>query len=432
MDIRPTGGALEHIQFEKPGKPAQNETAPQPAGDQVSLGTGQDQVVKKKWTFLHYGAGDNNLSQYIMRDADEAESIGSDANTHLVSQLDMSSGTCKRYHLQKDPAGVNGKMTSPVLQDMGSKVDMSDPKTLTDFLVWGQKNFPSDFVGVSIGDHGGGTAGAISDDRDGGYGMMSPADLKKAFADAEAITGKKIDVLGFDCCLMANTEVAYELKDVTNYMVASEETEGGLGWPYNNVLNDKVLSSLQEALRHKINVDPKEFATKIVADAEQVQGDLPTMSTIDMSKMGDVAAKVDGFAKAIIASEGSAGELKSLAGRTQSFGEFKDVYDFCQKVAGSQNLKDESLKTAAKDVMASLDKAILANQHSNAYPGAHGLQIELPSWGGLSGKYQDLQFAKDTSWDEAMGKISKTEVPAEPSAPSAPPSGGYEFGFDEY
>jgi len=413
MQIRPTGGMPENYQLEKPGKVEGNQNqTPQVEGDQVQIsGTPPDTGVKKKWTFLHYGAGDNNLSSYIYKDADEMEAVGSDANTHLISQLDQSSGNCKRFYIQKDTKP--GTITSPVLQDMGPAVNMADPKTLTDFLVWGQKTFPGEHVALIIGDHGGGTAGAVADDRNGGHGMMKPTDLEKALKDAEAQTGKKLDVLGFDCCLMANTEVAYQLKDTADFLVASEESEGGLGWPYNNVLNEKALAGIQEALKHKINVPPKEFATKITSDAEGVQGDLPTMSTIDLSKMKDVAAKMDGFSQAILSTETPMSELKGLVYKTQGFSGFKDIYDFTQKVAESTTINDEKLKAAAKDVMKSIEGAVLAEQHSTQYPGAHGLQIELKTYGGPSGDYKNLAFAKDTKWGEAMARITQ-KSPGEP------------------
>ncbi|MGV8122747.1 MAG: clostripain-related cysteine peptidase [Candidatus Xenobiia bacterium LiM19] len=413
MEIRSTGAMPDNYQLEKPGKVEnqQNHT-PQVEGDQVQIsGTPPDTGIKKKWTFLHYGAGDNNLSSYIYKDADEMEAAGSDANTHIISQLDQDSGTCKRYYIQKDTNP--GTITSPLLEDMGSAVNMADPKTLTDFLVWGQKTFPGEHIALIIGDHGGGTDGAIADDRNGGSGMMKPADLEKAIKDAEAQTGKKLDVLGFDCCLMANTEVAYQLKDTADFMVASEESEGGLGWPYNNVLNEKVLAGIQEALRHKINVPPKEFAKKITEDAEGVQGDLPTMSTIDLSRMNEVAQKMNTFSQSILDTRTPMNELRGLAARTQEFSGFKDIYDFTQKVAESTRITDEKLKSAAKDVMASLDKAVIAEQHSAQYRGSHGLQIELTTYGSPSSEYKELAFARDTKWGEAMTRIGQ-RVPGEP------------------
>jgi hypothetical protein len=431
MNIQSVGVTPQNFQTDKPAGVPAGQAEPKPAGDEVSIsGEKPPQPgTQKKWTFLLYGAGDNNLSSYIENNVKDMEKVGSDDHTHLVAQLDKSSGDCKRYYVTKnDQPGIH----SPVLENMGPHVNMADPKTLTDFIVWGAKTYPGEFIGLSIGDHGGGTAGAVADDRDGGYGMMSPQTLKKAITDAENILGRKLDMIGFDCCLMANTEVAYELKDTANYLVASEETEGGYGWPYTKILTEEALKALQEALKTRINVSPKEFATKVTSEASTVQGDLPTMSTIDLGKMGDVAQKLDGFAQAILDTDTPMKSLKTIAGQTESFQEFKDIYDFSKKVSEDQTIKDEKLKTAAKDVIASLDQAILASEHSERYPDAHGLQIEIPSWGGLSSGYKDLQFAKDTKWDEAMNKMTaKTPGEVEEGPVTPGPGGpGWPGGFD--
>ncbi len=380
----------------------QQNSATQATGDQVSLGSADKEAgVHKKWTFLHYGAGDNNLSSLIKGDVDEMEKVGSDANTHVISMLDQEYGDCKTYYItQNNESGLQ----SPVLQNHGSHVDMSDPKTLANFIAWGVKNYPSDNVAVILGSHGGGTMGALADDKDGNF--MSPQGLKQAFQEAEKMTGKKIDVLGFDCCLMANTEVAYELKDVADFIVASEESEGGNGWPYHNVLNESVLKNLQDALAKKLTISPEAFAKKIVGNASGVQQDLPTMSSIDTSKMNGVATAIDGFAKAII--DGDSGDiLRNISKRTEKFSEFKDIYHFCEQVANSNEITDNKLKAEAKKVMAALDEAIIANQSSYKYPNAHGLQMEIPASGITSDWYYELQFAQDTHWEAALDSMRK-------------------------
>jgi len=228
---------------------------------------------------------------------------------------------------------------------------------------------------------------------------------------------------------MANTEVAYELKDTANYLVASEESEGGAGWPYTKVLTEQALKSLQEALKTRINVEPKEFVTKIIEDASTVQGDLPTLSSIDLGKMDNVAQKIDGFAGAILDTKTPMSDLKSLVSKTQSFSGFKDIYDFCDKVVKQEAIQDENLKAAAKEVIASLDEAILANEHKESYPGAHGLQIELKTYGGPSSAYKDLAFARDTKWGQAISKIAGKGAEGE-----APVEGGFDggyYGFDQ-
>ena len=57
----------------------------------------------------------------------------------------------------------------------------------------------------------------------------------------------KIDVIGFDACLMSMLETAYALRDRGAVMVGSEELEPGDGWSYDNFLENLV------ADRHRID-----------------------------------------------------------------------------------------------------------------------------------------------------------------------------------
>jgi hypothetical protein len=48
---------------------------------------------------------------------------------------------------------------------------------------------------------------------------------------------KKLDVVGFDACDLATIEMAYQLRDSTDYLLASEIGIPLPGWPYNRVLD---------------------------------------------------------------------------------------------------------------------------------------------------------------------------------------------------
>ena len=50
-------------------------------------------------------------------------------------------------------------------------------------------------------------------------------------------TGRTIDLLGFDACLMNMIEVAYQMRGTASMIVGSEELgEEREGWPYHRVL----------------------------------------------------------------------------------------------------------------------------------------------------------------------------------------------------
>ena len=305
-------------------------------------------------------------------------------------------------------------------------INMADPNVFADFVIKTMKKYPAEHYMVDIGDHGGGWSGAISDDSSGGW--MSTPQIGQALAKIHKETGQKIDILGFDCCLMATTEVAHEVAPHVNYMVASEESEGGLGWNYNDALGERgeplvphresyknilmskdVLGGMQRALRMKIDMEPKEFAMKLVDAAEIHQNDLPTMSATDLSKMGGVAKAASNFAKEIIDTDTPHATLKGLARKTQSFSGKKDFYHFAELVTKDGTITDKELKKAAQGVMDAISGAVINEEHASPrYKDAHGLTVEIPSWGSVSSDYNGLAFNKDVpEWKQAMNEMQK-------------------------
>lgn len=66
----------------------------------------------------------------------------------------------------------------------------------------------------------------------GGSGIDMQYDLSDlSYAIANSVM-KKVEFVSFDDCYMANVETAYELRDVTNYLVASTSEVMGEGFPY--------------------------------------------------------------------------------------------------------------------------------------------------------------------------------------------------------
>lgn len=114
--------------------------------------------------------------------------------------------------------------------------DSCDPDTLADFMSFCDENYPADHRILVLWDHGGGAFGYGVDDIFSSG--MTIADINKALssnypANPEA---PHFDIIGFDACLMASTEVAHSLYGYGKYLAASEETEPGFGWQHDSYL----------------------------------------------------------------------------------------------------------------------------------------------------------------------------------------------------
>lgn len=399
----------------------------------------------KKWTVLVYSMADNNLYQFMQEDLNEAERIGGTPNLNLVAMTDhaQAGGGAKIYELAKDD---QPQLHSPVRKDLGN-YNMAQKGALSEFIQWGMKNYPAENTMVIISDHGAGWKGAGQDETSGGW-MTNPM-IKAELDDAFEKTGKKVDVLGFDACLMANAEAAYELRDSAKFIVGSEEVEGGAGWQYdetmnpaskggetigtvgsrrqNRLLSSALIESAETAMRSREGFGPKEMAAHIVEMAKGHQGDLGTMSAYDSEKLGKVGDAVKEFGKAILDSGVPLVEFKKAKRDAQGFYENKDLGSFATKVAAIPGA-EQKLVEAAKKVQQSIEECMVAEQHSTKYPGATGMTIALnksreadgtpvttvapnmadtkENRGGM-GKYNDLQFQKDTDWAAVQDRLAQ-------------------------
>lgn len=386
----------------------QNKTENQDISIKDEVVTVPEENQHKKWLVLLYSAGDNNLYSYLFDDLDELEKVGSDQNTHMVSIADQGNygkqwKQAKTFYLYPDPQ--TGKINSPVIENLG-KVNTADPEFMGTKIGELMKKFPADHVAVIISDHGAGWEGAVEDYTHNKF--MSLSDIKKALAKAVEVGGKKLDILGWDACLMAMAEVGYELKDFAKYMVASEQLEGADGWPYGSIFGkalSDVLKVAQQMMLINVDVEPKDLATMIVKAAANFTHSIRTLSAVDLEKANLVAEKTNALAQAIMNNPNDFKTVKSIISSTERFyGTFRDLGHFAKLLANS-NVSEE-VKNAANELLNALNEYVVKEFHTNAHPNATGVSVEMPTWGGPSYSYQDTSFAKDTLWDEMLNKVN--------------------------
>lgn len=183
------------------------------------------QSKKAKWTILVYMDGNNNLdnsqngTSFVIGDAQEMEKVGSTKDVQIMAMVGSlkTGGNCKYYHIEKHENELPDSLRSTVIEDLGGK-DMSDKQTLLNFIRRGMELYPAERYMLIIDDHGGGWRGACEDEQNGAGGMMSMPDMRWALDTFH------FDVIVFHACLMSMVEVAYELKDRADYMVACQFT----------------------------------------------------------------------------------------------------------------------------------------------------------------------------------------------------------------
>ena len=240
------------------------------------------------------------------------------------------------------------------------------------------------------------------DDTSGGDKITMP-ELEYALSVINAQMGKKIDIVGMDACLMAMTEVAYQIKDYTDILIASEENSPGDGWPYDTILAQLVSNPL---------MSPKQLAADIVDKYIFSYSSYEvTQSAIDLSYMDTLVGQLSNLALAIMSDILTPkNNYISAAYNSQYYSqspyswekEFIDLYDFCNKLLVYSN--STNVKNIALNIQQILNSAVInSNYNGVSVSGSKGLSIYFPWYYAYnSNKYNSTNFAQDTFWDEML------------------------------
>jgi len=321
----------------------------------------------------------------------------------------------RRYELthDDDPTRINSKM----VKDLGYR-SMAKIDTLANFIAWGMKNYPAKHYIVLMSDHGAGFLGAEEDRGD----MLSLPDLRKALDKAADKTGKKPDIVAFDACLMAQAEVAYELKDTARYLISSEEIIGGDGYPYKDILPaiDKSISEGKSS--------PKAIASVFIENAEKVnETSTHTLSAIDLKQMKKVASAVDKLAVDILKSNIDMEDISNSFKQTQHFDlrtspsapydDYRDLWDLADKLQNNPNIKSRTVKEDLKSLKSAIEKSVVSEQHEQDedYENSHGVSVYAPRRQknvrpSLMEEYEKTQFAQDApNWTALIKKVTNYE-----------------------
>ncbi|MBO7359740.1 MAG: peptidase C11, partial [Clostridia bacterium] len=240
------------------------------------MGGGQD-----NFTVMVYMCGTDLESKSGMASADLGEMAAATLDNNKL-QIIVYTGGCTGWKTTQISNTTNqiwrvkhGSIER--LENDAGNVSMTKPATLTSFIKWCAEKYPANRNMLIFWDHGGGSlSGYGYDQRFTSSGSMSLAGINTALKDA----GVKFDIIGFDACLMATAENALMLSNYADYLIASEETEPGLGWYYTGWLND---------LSANTSVSSIEIGKKIADDftdtcAKKLDSPKTTLSIIDLAE----------------------------------------------------------------------------------------------------------------------------------------------------
>jgi hypothetical protein len=247
--------------------------------------------------------------------------------------------------------------------------------------------------------------------------FLDTRDLRRALSEAQAVTGRRLDLIGMDACLMAMIEGARELAPYADYFVASQEVEPMAGWPYTAIVT---------ALDKQRGLPPADLATTIVTEFAKSLGgqtrveETVTQSAIALARTAGAETLVKALVDAILARKSPA--LRRLM-RERTLGpkqtlvfedrNYRDLGDFAARLAAETEFDYPQVHAAAKALAALLnqrggDGPVLRVGFRPAYQRATGLSVYLPSFLPAANRaaalkiYRPLLFPQSTGWDRFL------------------------------
>jgi hypothetical protein len=420
--------------------------------------------TKKRWTVMVYLAGDNNLDRAGVADLEEMKTVGSSRDISVVAQFDRSGSKrlTNRYVLQK------GTMLAEDVVTALGETNTGDPAVLRDFVTWAVTDHPAERYMLVIWNHGAGwdDANLFEDDYFGGAtppvirkgvrltrgeagapvtmgtaraafrrgrrALFAPTvstllsaraiafddqakdyldnrELKRVLGGIRRALKRKIDILGFDACLMSMVEVAFQMRDAVRLTCGSEEEEPNEGWPYGAIL---------KALAARPAMTPPALAKLVVEKylASYTLKDGVTFSAADLSAVDALAHAVNNLGRtlaAALANNASRDAIVTARAQVQEYSapydQYCDLADLCALLA--RRVRSPDVRRACDAVRAALDRAVIAaGAKGEGVAHSHGISIYFPKKT-VSPLYGTLDFAKKGAWASFLhdytGRLSR-------------------------
>jgi len=330
-------------------------------------------------TILAYICGTDLESEEGEASGDISEMIASGVGSSNAVSAVIATGGCTRWqsfsistrnvqYYRLENNGLN------LLKDAGKR-NMGSPDTLSDFVSFGISAAPAKRYILILWNHGGGPVFGVCNDANYNDDSLSLSELRNALK--KGLNGTRLDIIGFDCCLMNCVDLCSDMYGIADLALVSQELVSGTGLNYDEwmrpIVNDPSLSTQKIAMAMA--------DTYIAENSKGRSASTATMSVISTDKMPAVmdAANVFSASLAEVMKDNLSGVVR-LRNQLTSFGEFLDydasdlvdVEDMCDAFSALLPQESEALKQASR-------QAVTYNvTTSDIASYAHGMSFFLP------------------------------------------------------
>jgi hypothetical protein len=390
---------------------------------------------QKKWTVMLFAAGDNDLESYIFTNINQLELVGSSSQVNFVAEADwwhhcattetMVTGEgVGRYYIEYDTDVT--RIKSPLVESM-EEINTGTAEAVQNFVSWAVQNYPADHYMLIISSHGSGWRGkkTIEDQgfgqdytTDATRGLLITLEEFKAIMPSiySTLGNRKLEILAIDCCLNGMIDVGYQVKDYVDWLVASEQTIPGTGYPYTNIATNLTSNPNLTAEALAINIVDLYYNQYYLQDNT-------TLSLVDLSKIGAVAdsvknlvplfdssTKLDTFKDLIDNHTGEQYLIQRYHDVT-----FRDIWDMADKIIENTSGSPEyaSITAECAALKTAVEGAVVTSKYTTAEGTAysvadsHGISIYVPTSATTSyeSDYGGLDFSTYTGWGTFLQSI---------------------------
>jgi hypothetical protein len=388
--------------------------------------------------------GDTVLEAFALDDLEEMAGIDTTGNVTVVALVDRTPDTpgiggytdagifgVPNWEGVRLVEFAEGEISVLVNEsDEDFEANLGTAEQLENFVSYGLTKFPSDNNALVFWDHGGGWTGMGPDETDG-YDVLNLTEIRTGLqAGLDGADLDRLDLIGFDACLMATYEVAASVAGLAEILVASQELEPGHGWDYrafDSLANGKATSA--EELGIAIADGFLEHAEDFGTDTDV------TLSVIDLDAFSDLQEALDGFAEPMIEYPTEAApEVARAATETLQFGKSPnpenssylfDLGDFASSLLGL-GIDDE-----IDELQTALEEAVVYKVAGPVAGRATGVSIYLPT----KSEYFNSDYVEDgfaPEWEAFLQSHYEagTLIPEESVARFLEDGGSYFFDED--
>jgi hypothetical protein len=309
-----------------------------------------------RWTIMLYIAADGTLANFAVESLKQINNSMS-KTTHPTDQasvvvaaqfaVDAPAGQqIPRYIFDENSTG---SIKNSLKDYLNAPNNMTEQEALISFIKWvyGRPECKdADKFALILWGHGpelllqppsgeqvNDPCGDPQSDNDSLY--LTPEELRVALT--EGLPKGKLDIIGFDACSMSMFEVAYELRDWADYMVASQEEVPDLSFPYDTLVQvfrehgrDEEMLLKQGVYSYVRAYD--DYLCDTTTGMKRV-----TLSALRLSQCGALRDAVSKLARALWDARAKPGLpplLMDARANARDFagGLYTDLFDFCRKL----------------------------------------------------------------------------------------------------